>query len=255
MTDLLLDHPTLSQRYFYPWPERFDDPFFVDGDGFRLGCSYHRADPRAPTIIHFHGNGETVAEYVDAFAERIAALGVNLLLAEYRGYGMSTGEPALAAMLDDVALIVRASGVPPERLIFFGRSLGSLYAVHGAALYPQAAGLIVESGLADPLERILVRVEPTELGATMAELQQAVDTHLNQREKIAAFTGRVLIMHTRNDDLVAASHGERLHAWANDPKELLLFERGDHNTILPANEAAYFAAVGEFVSGCSSKKH
>ena len=243
----LLDHPLLSSRYFYPWPNRFADPFFVEGAGFRLGCRYLKVADELPTIIHFHGNGESVVDYLGDFEQRIAGLGANLLLAEYRGYGMSSGEPALAAMLDDVALVVTASGVPQERIIFFGRSLGSLYAVHGAALYPGAAGLIIESGLADPLERILVRVEPRQLGASLAELQSAVEHSLNQRAKIASFRGRVLVMHARNDDLVAASHAERLHTWANGPKELLIFERGDHNTILPANEEAYFAAVGDFI--------
>jgi pimeloyl-ACP methyl ester carboxylesterase len=243
----LLDHPLLSSRYFYPWPNRFADPFFVEGDGFRLGCRYCRGSAELPTIIHFHGNGESVADYLGVFVERLAGLGANLLLAEYRGYGMSSGEPALAAMLDDVALIVRASGVPQERIIFFGRSLGSLYAAHGAALYPGAAGLIIESGLADPLERILVRVEPRQLGASLIALQDAVEQSLNQRAKIASFRGRVLVMHARNDDLVSVRHAERLYDWANEPKELLIFERGDHNTILPANEKAYFAAVRNFI--------
>lgn len=247
MSDQFLDHPLLSARYFYPWPNRFDDPFYVHGDGFRLGCRYYRVHNDAPTIIHFHGNGETVADYLGEFEERIAGLGANLLLAEYRGYGMSSGAPALAAMLDDVDLIVAACGMPQERLIFFGRSLGSLYALHGAARYPRAAGLIIESGLADPLERILVRVEPGELGATMAQLRGSVGRCLDQQNKIANFGGRVLVMHTRGDDLVSVSHAERLHAWANQPKELLVFQRGDHNTILSVNQEAYFAAVGEFV--------
>ena len=244
----LLDHPLLSARYFYPWPNRFDDPFMVEGDGVRLGCRFRRVAPDLPTIIHFHGNGESVQDYLGAFEERIAGLGANLLLAEYRGYGMSDGEPALAAMLADVPRIVAASGADPERLIFFGRSLGSLYALHAASLYPQAAGLVIESGLADPLERVLVRVEPWQLGVTPEELRQEVDRCFNQQAKIATFRGRVLIMHTRNDDLVGVSHAERLYAWANEPKELLVFERGDHNTILPANEAAYFDAVGRLVS-------
>lgn len=247
MTDPFLDHPILSSRYFYPWQNRFADPFFVEGDGFRLGCRYCRVHDAAPTIIHFHGNGETVADYLGEFEERITGLGANLLLVEYRGYGMSSGAPALAAMLSDVELIVKAAGVPPERIVFFGRSLGSLYALHGAKLYPNAAGLIIESGLADPLERILVRVEPRELGATMEQLRGSVERCLNQRAKIAGFTGRVLIMHTRNDDLVPVSHAERLHAWANQPKVLQVFERGDHNTIQPANLEAYFAAVGACV--------
>jgi len=54
-------------------------------------------------------------------------------------------------------------------------------------------------------------------------------------------------MHTRNDDMVSVSHAERLYAWGNQPKELIVFERGDHNTILPANQEAYFAAVQAFI--------
>jgi len=247
MSDPILDHPILSSRYFYPWPNSFAEPFFVEGDGFRLGCRFCRVHADAPTIIHFHGNGESVADYVGGFEKHMTDLGVNLLLAEYRGYGMSSGVPALAAMLDDVALIVAASGIPPERIIFFGRSLGSLYALQGAARYPQAAGLIIESGLADLLERILVRIAPRDVGATMDTLRASVTRCFNQQEKIATFKGRVLLMHTRNDDLVSVSHAERLFAWANEPKELIVFERGDHNSILPVNQDAYFAAVESFI--------
>ncbi len=244
-----LDHPLLSARYFFPLAAGFADPFFVAGEGFRLGCRYRRIAADAPTVIHFHGNGETVADYVGAFEERIAALGANLLLADYRGYGMSTGTPALAAMLEDVALLVAAARVDPSRLIFFGRSLGSLYAVHGAALYPGAAGLIVESGIADPLERILLRVTPAELGVNRAGLEAAVGEALDQRRKLATFRGRTLIMHARGDDLVPVSHAERLYAWANAPKQLLVLPHGDHNSILAANSDAYFAAVGKLIEG------
>ncbi len=243
-----LDHPTLSARYFFPFAAGFADPFFVAGEGFRLGCRYRRIAADAPTVIHFHGNGETVADYVGEFEERIAAMGANLLLADYRGYGLSTGTPALAAMLEDVALLVAAVGVDPARMIFFGRSLGSLYAVHGAALFPGAGGLIIESGIADPLERILLRVTPAELGVDRAGLEAAVDRALDQRRKIAAFQGRTLIMHARGDDLVPVSHAERLYAWANQPKQLLILPHGDHNSILAANADAYFAAVGEFIA-------
>ncbi|BEH08933.1 alpha/beta hydrolase [Geobacter sulfurreducens subsp. ethanolicus] len=248
MTDPILDHPTLTARYFYPWPNQFDDPFFVQGDGFRLGCHYRHISDDLPTIIHFHGNGETVADYLGDFEDRIAGLGANLLLAEYRGYGMSDGEPGLAAMLDDVRLITEASGVPPEKIIFFGRSLGSLYAVHGVSLYPKAAGLIVESGLAEPLERILVRIEPHHVGATMDSLKESVARHLNQKRKIASFRGRLLILHTQNDDLVSVSHAENLYEWAQEPKELLIFERGDHNNIMAVNSESYFRAIAKFLS-------
>jgi pimeloyl-ACP methyl ester carboxylesterase len=242
-----LDHPVLSERYFYPWPNRIEDPFYVEGKGGRLGCRYDRGFPYGMTIIHFHGNGETVGDYLGDFSGRMKVLGINLFLAEYCGYGMSEGEPRLAAMLDDIPVIVAASGVDPARLIFFGRSLGSLYALHAASLYPQAAGLVLESAIADPLERILARVEPWQLEVSMEELRVEVGRVLNQREKLAAFTGRTLVMHTRNDDLIDYTHAERLYQWANQPKELVIFERGDHNNILEVNGESYFAHLEEFV--------
>ena len=93
MNNSLLDHPALSAQYFYPWPNHFDNPFFVSGNGYRLGCRYLKVSDKLPTIIHFHGNGESVQDYLGDFEKRIAGLGANLLLAEYRGYGMLSGEP------------------------------------------------------------------------------------------------------------------------------------------------------------------
>lgn len=245
-----LDHPVLSERFFYPWPNRFEDPFHVETKGGRLGCRYDRGFPAGLTVIHFHGNGETVGDYLGDFSGRMNALGVNLLLAEYRGYGMSEGVPALAAMLEDIPPIVAASGAASDRLIFFGRSLGSLFAVHAASLYPHAAGLVLESAIADPLERILARVEPLQLEASLEELRAEVNRVLNQREKLAAFCGRTLVMHTRNDDLIDVSHAERLHSWANQPRELVIFDRGNHNNIMEINEESYFAHLKKFISDC-----
>ena len=222
----------------------------MEGKGGRLGCRYDRGFPEGLTLVHFHGNGETVGDYLGDFSGRMNALGVNLLLAEYRGYGMSEGAPALAAMLEDIPPIVAASGVDPGRIIFFGRSLGSLFAVHAASLYPQAAGLVLESAIADPLERILARAEPWQVGASLEELRAETDRVLNQREKLAAFCGPALVMHTRNDDLIDVSHAERLYGWANQPKELVIFDRGDHNNIMEINGESYFAHLEKFVSAC-----
>ena len=55
-----------------------------------------------------------------------------------------------------------------------------------------------------------------------------------------------------NDDLVNVSHAERLFEWANKPKQLLIFERSDHNTILAVNLEEYFDAVERFVASCSN---
>ena len=62
-------------------------------------------------------------------------------LAEYRGYGGSTGEPSLVAMLDDVDAIFSALGRPAGELVVYGRSIGSIYAIEFAtAAIPTSPG-------------------------------------------------------------------------------------------------------------------
>ena len=175
-------------------------------------------------------------------------MGWNCLLAEYRGYGRSTGQPAMGQMLHDVERIVDVLGRPEGEVVFFGRSVGSIFAIHAASCFPGAAGLILESGIADVAERLLLQVHPTELGVTAEEFTVAVAEGLDQRGKLAAFLGPVLVMHTRGDGLVDVSHGERLHAWALGPKRLRVFEQGDHNSIMFTNARDYFEEVAAFLA-------
>jgi pimeloyl-ACP methyl ester carboxylesterase len=245
----LLDHPRIGRSYFFPRPAPIPSPLWVDAGDARLACALHRVeDPDALTIVHFHGNGEVVADWLEGFPERIAALGCNLLLAEYRGYGLSTGEPRLGRMLDDVEAIVRAAGAPPEKLVLFGRSVGSIFAIEGVSRFPTVAGLVLESGIADVLERLLLRVDPEDVGATPEEFAAAVAARLDHRKKLAAYPGPVLVMHALFDDLVPVTHGERLAEWAAGPVILKLMDRGGHNTILAENEPAYFDALAELVA-------
>lgn len=242
----VLDHPVISQRYFFPRRERVASPFLVEVDGATLACAFREVAAGAPTVVHFHGNGEVVADW-SAFAGWLGSRGWNALLAEYRGYGTSTGEPELGRMLDDVDRIVAASGVPPERLVVFGRSVGSLFALHAVSRFPEVAGLIVESGIADVLERLLLRVRPSELGVAPGALEAAVRQRLDQRAKMSAYPGPALLLHSRFDGLVDVSHAEQLAAAAGGPVTLRVFDRGDHNSILAENEAEYLGAVAAFL--------
>jgi len=253
MPDDLLDHPVLAERYFFPRPDRFPAPLSIPVLGATLACSLHPAPAGGLTVVHFHGNGEVVGDWRQGFPGWLAARRVGLLLAEYRGYGMSTGEPALGRMLDDVGAVVRGSGLDPARVVFFGRSVGSLFALEGVARFPAAAGLVLESGIADVLERLLLRVDPAELGASSGDFEAAVARRLDQRGKIAAYRGPVLVLHAQADGLVDVSHGRRLAAWAGGPATLLPFARGDHNSILAENQEEYLGALAGFLGGLPAR--
>jgi pimeloyl-ACP methyl ester carboxylesterase len=243
----ILDHPLLSSRYFFPRPDAPRATVPVVVGGAVLACATHRPLTGAPLLLHFHGNGEVVADYMPSIAEAFAAAGLNTFFAEYRGYGGSTGTPSFVAMLDDVGAVLSALDVPPERTFVYGRSVGSIYAIEAARRCPALGGLIIESGIADPLERVLLRVRPDELGVSREELEREAALHLDHRAKLGGYPGPVLVMHAEGDNMVNRSHAERNARWARR-SELLLFPRGDHNSILAENLTAIVAAVKRFVS-------
>jgi pimeloyl-ACP methyl ester carboxylesterase len=253
-SESLLDHPTIGARYFFPRPGRVPDEcrHVVEVNGATLICALFPPPPGGLVVVHFHGNGEVAADWVDVLPAWLAEQRCGVLLAEFRGYGGSTGTPALGQMLDDVGALVRAAGVPPERVVLFGRSVGSIFALEAADLFPLAVGLVLESAIADPLERLLLRMAPDELGVTREALAAEVDRRLDQHGKIGRYPGPVLVLHTLHDNLVPVSHGERLAAWARGPVTLQTFPRGDHNSILMENQGAYLGALEHFLAGLRS---
>jgi alpha-beta hydrolase superfamily lysophospholipase len=248
MSPSILDHPTLSRRYFSPRREAPPDIFWIDCREARLACAYVAPHPSALTLVHFHGNGEVVTDYVPELAGDLTAFGVNVLFVEYRGYGASSGEPGLARLLDDVPAIVQALPVTPSQLVAFGRSLGSFYAIELVHRFPEAAGLIIESGIADPLERILLRVRPEELDTTAPELAAEVRARLDPQAKLAGYAGPVLVLHAKEDTMVDASHATRNASYPRRAT-LHLLPEGYHNSIFDDNRDEYLAALSEFLKG------
>jgi pimeloyl-ACP methyl ester carboxylesterase len=245
----ILDHPIIASRYFFPRPVSFSTPYWVGtADGSRLACYYHEANPAAKTVVYFHGNGEVVTDYLPDFPAWMAQAGYNLLLAEYRGYGMSTGRPALVGMLEDVPAILRRLGLPDSQIVLFGRSLGSLYAVHGVSRHPQIAGLILESGVADITERFFLRVQPAELGMSHTALVEELQRYFDYAAKLRGFQGRTLVLHARGDELVDVHHAELLYAAAPEPKTLHIFNQGGHNDLFFCNRQAYMQLVETFLA-------
>jgi hypothetical protein len=199
-------------------------------------------------MVHFHGNGEAVADYVPDMAEVFAALGLNSLFVEYREYGGSTGQARLVAMLGDGEATIKAAGLAPDKVIAFGRSIGSLYAIELVHRQPAIAGLILESGIADPSERFLTYADLTAAGVTESDVIAEVERHFDHKKKLSQYKNPLLILHTENDGLIDISQADRNYQWAGSAqKRLVRFPFGNHNTIFGTNAREYSAAVREFV--------
>jgi len=246
--DSILDQPVISGCYLFPQRRYVNDPFMVPVTGAELACYRHIVDPTQRTVVHFHGNGEAVADYVPWMADELATLGLNSLFVEYRQYGGSTGKAQLVAMLGDGEAVIAAAGIAPERAIVFGRSIGSLYAIELAQRQPTIAGLVLESGIADPAERFLAYADLSGTGVTESQVLAEAQAKFNHKRKLSGYRNPLLVMHTEHDGLVDISHAERNYRWAAcSQKRLVRFPTGDHNSILGRNRDAYFTALREFV--------
>jgi alpha-beta hydrolase superfamily lysophospholipase len=245
---MIVGHPLIGRRLFFPRPTHLRPSFYVEVEGAKLACYVRGRYRDAGTVLHFHGNGELASEYAEHHADMFLAMGVNVCFAEYRGYGLSTGTPALAAMLADTEAIARALSIPPERMVAFGQSLGTIYAIELAHRMPRLAGLILESGIADVRENWPLTRELKEIGSTDEEYARELAAHFDHRQKLSGYRQPLLVLHAAKDRTLDPSHAERLHAWAGSAaKKLVNFPHDDHALILPANYMDYVAEVSDFL--------
>ena len=228
-----------------PYGEMRKNDMLIDvTDSVQVGARFHLISKSAPTMLFFHGNGEIAPEY-DDIANVYNQKNINFIIADFRGYGFSSGTPNVVNTQSDAHLILdyvlkylkekNYSGP----LILMGRSLGSVSVLELAKRYPQDfSRLIIESGFADeePLFK-LIGTTAREAGFTKG------DGFLNE-EKIKKYTGPLLIIHAEQDHIVPFTEGELLYnSCPSKNKKFLPIPNANHNNILGMSFQKYFEAV------------
>jgi uncharacterized protein len=224
-------------------PERVEIP---SGDGITLVAWVIRApvtDTAGRWLLICHGNAGNLSDAgrPEHYAG-LRALGLNLLAFDYRGYGESGGIPGEAGLYRDAeaayGYLRDSLGVPPERIVLFGHSLGSAVAVELATRVP-AAGLVLDGALISVIARA-------------QEVYPYVPVRWIARSRFASIEkiGRVkipkLFLHARWDDVVPIAHGRRLYDAAPPPKTFVALA-GGHGDAFEADSAVYFGALGRFL--------
>ena len=200
----------------------------------------------APTVLYLHGNDKNIGAAHDLdSAARLHAMGYNLLMADYRGYGKSTGgEPSEAKVYEDAesiwAYLVRQRAVEPKRIFIYGHSMGGAVAIDLATHHPEAGGVIAESTFTSMIAM-----------ARRKYYYMPADLLLNQRfdsiGKISRLKIPLLLIHGTWDRLVPYQMSQRLFENAPQPKFLKLIEDGDHSNNGLVAPLEYRAALGEFI--------
>lgn len=253
----ILDHSPLLMFIFYPRREvtpcpasGFDLLIPVD-NSVSIACRFYVVNPQWPSILFFHGNGEVASDY-DETAPFYHQQRVNLIVADYRGYGASSGIPTLTALAQDTHKIFHAVREELSKrngsqdLWVMGRSLGSISAIELAYRYQDVLrGLIIESGFPSVV-RIIRHFGVPVYGTPL----EGIDRECVQMIEKIHIPG--LIIHGKDDTLVPLKEAEDLYRHlGTEKKELLIISGATHNDILYVGFKKYFEAISRFINGSS----
>jgi len=249
----LIDHPSLLSFIFYPRKDYtfcpkngFDLSVEVSG-GASIFCRFYMGHQEWPWILFFHGNGEVVSDY-DEISPFYRQKGLNLVVADYRGYGVSSGIPTLTDLAQDAHDIFKQVREDLSRrnlrkdLWVMGRSLGSISAFELAYHYQEdIRGLIIESGFPSVV-RIMAHLGMPTDGMGLEKIDEEC---LQRIEKISIPS---LIIHGDQDWLVPLDNAKDIYQHLGTrEKELLIIPSATHNDIMLVGFKEYFDALQRFI--------
>jgi len=252
----LLDRPEILAMIFYPRKSHYvktlepnvENHLVKVDKGIEIGCRFYKSRREFPSMLYFHGNGETVEDY-DWSAPLYNEAGINLFVADYRGYGFSNGTPTITNMMKDSHMIftrfkeIIAESDFRDRIFVMGRSLGSLPAIEVAYHYERdIRGLIIESGSANNFLYFFGSLIPPD-----HPIRGDNNTFLN-KVRLRSITKPTLIIHAEYDTLVPLEEGRELYAnSAAKDKRFVIIPNADHNDLMAKGEDQYFDAIKSFI--------
>lgn len=192
-------------------------------------------------LLFFHGNAGNISHRLDSIRQ-FHSLGLSVLIVDYRGYGQSGGRAHEAGMYRDAdaawTFLTTKMGIAPDDIIIFGRSLGGSIAARLAA-HTEPLALIVESAFTS-VPDIASELYPWLPARWLSRMRHPTQEH------VANTRSPVLVIHSRDDEIIPYHHGERIFESAGGRGALLTL-RGSHNDAWLRDQASYIKGLRDFL--------
>ena len=225
----------------------FEDVSITTRDGEKLHGWYVPAIRGRGVVLFFHGNAGNISHRLDSI-EIFHQLGLDTLIIDYRGYGQSSGKPTEQGTYLDAeaawSYLVDERGIAANRIIIFGRSLGGAI---GAWLGTQqtAAAVIIESSFTSGVD-MARRLYPFLPARLITRL------HYPAAEYASRLQCPVLVVHSRDDEIIPFEMGQSIYAAAPQRKSFLEL-RGDHNSGFFISRNDYLPGLDKFIDSVLEK--
>ncbi|KAF0332584.1 bem46 family protein [Colletotrichum asianum] len=240
----------------------FEELVIPTNDGEKLSAFYIRG-PRGGnnsnvTILMFHGNAGNIGHRLPIARMLINFIGCNVFMLEYRGYGLSTGEPDESGLFLDAQtaldyLRARAE-TSSHKLVVYGQSLGGAVAIKLVAKNQKdgdIAGLILENTFLSMRKLIPSVLPPAKYLTLLCHQVWPSESVIPNITSVP-----MLFLSGLQDEIVPPRHMRQLYELSQAPSKIWKpLPAGDHNSSVL--EEGYFEAIADFlanVTGGASKE-
>ena len=247
-----MDIQKLLNSIFFPRKSDFeiddkDHLVNVDSD-VSVGIRLFIKDDSYPTILFFHANAEITHEY-DDIAEMYNQYNINFIVAGYRGYGISNGNPTMQSSLDDSLKIFSYVKEYLKKInntnkfVIMGRSLGSTSTCHIMSNNEKEFdGAIIDSGFATEYPFLL------RFGVNPESINFKLSDGFNNLEKIKQYKNPFLIIHADMDEIIPFSQADIMFVESRSyNKDLFKVNGAGHNNLISIARDHYFSRIRDFI--------
>ncbi len=216
---------------------------FQAADGAQLFGWHVEAAADRPVMLWCHGNAGNISHRLENL-RLLYQLGLSVFLFDYRGYGKSQRiRPSERGLYEDAYgaydYLTRTRKIRPERIVLFGRSLGTTVAGE-LAVQRSAAALILESAFPS-----IEAVAKFHYGGLPVHWLLGAEHRLIDR--LPQLSLPKLIIHGDKDDLIPIELGRQVFDAAISPKEWYVIQGANHNTTYHVGGVTYFRRIAMFV--------
>lgn len=247
----LIFHPDRGNHSITPdvYGLEYDDVTFRTEDGLNLNGWFVPGKKSSSvedlhTLLWFHGNAGNINNRLENIKMLHDRVPVNIFIIDYRQYGKSEGKVSEQGTYIDagaaLTYLYSRKDINHEKIIFFGRSLGSAVAID-LAVKENCCALILET----PFTSI------KEMGKELyllLPINLFLRTKYDSLSKIRDVKVPTLIMHGDKDELVPFEQGRKIYEAANEPKEFYTIPGANHNDTYIVGGEEYFDTIRNFVN-------
>lgn len=212
----------LPATYRFRFPGRFEERWTVAADGTRLHGLLFRAPASKGLVFYLHGNGGALDSWGEA-AATYTALGYDVFLLDYRGYGKSGGRiTSQAQLLRDVQAAYRQllAEYPEDQVVILGYSVGTGPATWLAS--QQHPKLLILQAPYFSMRDLATRLYPFVPGFL-------VRYPLPTNELVGRVGAPIVLFHGDKDEVIYCGSSIRLKTLLKPTDKLILLPGAGHN--------------------------